>query len=75
LPGVTVNGFNASGQDNPGQYFSQSTSGFYSTLPYNVASKLERNYMYLIYSPFNMRISKNIEFHNLVIFEPIILYE
>ncbi len=66
LQGVTVNGFNALGQDNPGQYFSQATSGFYSTLPYNVASKLERNYMYLIYSPFNMRISKNISFHNMV---------
>jgi iron complex outermembrane receptor protein len=65
MTGVTVNGWNASGNEIPGEYYSQATSGFYSTLPQDVYSKLEHNYMYLIYSPLNIKISKNVGLHNL----------
>ncbi len=40
MTGVTVNGFNRNGEEIPGEYYSQATSGFYSTLPHNFYGKL-----------------------------------
>ena len=65
-PGVTVNGFDLSGNSVAGPYFSQQTTGYYSSLPFDVWHKLAKNQMYLIYSPINIDVSKTVTLHNLV---------
>ena len=64
--GVTVNGYYPDGNSVPGPYFSQQTTGYYSSLAFDVWNKLARNHMYLIYSPINLKVSKSVSFHNLV---------
>jgi iron complex outermembrane receptor protein len=67
LPGVTVNGYDPSGSTSiAGPLFSEATTGFYSSLPYDVWNKLAHNYTYLVYSPLNLHISKTVSLHNLV---------
>ncbi|MCL4542439.1 MAG: TonB-dependent receptor [Deltaproteobacteria bacterium] len=63
--GVTVNGYYPNGNSMPGPYFSQETSGYYSSLAFDIWNKLARNRMYLVYSPINLKVSKSVSFHNL----------
>ncbi len=66
ISGVTVNGFDVAGTANPGLLYSESTSGFYSSLPYGLIHKLDLNATWLIYNRVRLRISPYLRFTNLL---------
>jgi iron complex outermembrane receptor protein len=62
LPGVTVNGLNV-----PGQPYSQTTSGFYGSLPFNVIHKWDSTGPdTLIYGRLRLRLSRRLRFASLL---------
>lgn len=62
IPGVTVNGSNASGQ-----LYSEQTSGFYGSLPYNVIHKWDSTGPdVLIYGRLKLRLSRYVRFASLL---------
>ncbi len=67
ISGLTVNGYYLqTGKSVPGRRFSQKTTGYYGSLPFDVWNKLAKNHMYLVYVPINLKISKLVSLHNLV---------
>ena len=69
IPGVTVNGIAANGTPIPGELYSQTTSGFYSQLPFNVWHKEDSNTLGLLYSKLNLNLSDTTTMHSLVWYE------
>ncbi len=59
IPGVTINGYQQSGA-----LFSQGTTGFYTTLPYNVNNKVDTNQIAMFYAKLFDPLSRNINLHN-----------
>ncbi|HUN42916.1 MAG TPA: TonB-dependent receptor [Acetobacteraceae bacterium] len=58
-PAITMNGLPG------GELYSQQTSGFYSTLPYNSYEKYDTNEMLLIYGRENIQLDDTTTLHNL----------
>jgi len=65
IPGVTVNGVTAQGNPIPGPLYSETTTGFYSALPYSVWHKNDSNRTYLFYSKLKTVLSSRSVFHML----------
>jgi len=62
IPGVTVNGLNV-----PGQLYSETTSGFYGSLPFAVIHKWDSTGQdILIYSRLKLRLSRDLRFSSLL---------
>lgn len=59
IPGVTINGY-----QQPGALFSQSTTGFYTTLPYNVNNKSDTNQIAMFYGKLVDPLSHSVTLHN-----------
>lgn len=59
IPGVTINGY-----QRPGELFSQSTTGFYTTLPYNVNNKTDTNQIAMFYGKLLDPLSHFLNLHN-----------
>ncbi|MHB1752373.1 MAG: TonB-dependent receptor [Acidiferrobacter sp.] len=57
IAGLTVNGFTAAGATIPGPLYSETTSGYYSGIPFGVWHKQAENATYLVYMPINLRLS------------------
>jgi len=64
ITGLTVNGFNSSGVTIPGPLYSQSTSGYYGSLPFGIWHKQVENDTYMVYMPLNLTFSPITTFHN-----------
>ncbi len=62
---VTNEGVTFDGTPNSANY-SQSTSGFYSSLPYNVWYKQDSNSTWLLYSKLNVDLDQSWSLHNLI---------
>jgi len=65
IPGVTTNGFTASGASIPGPEYSQPTTGFYSALPYSVWNKQDSNKADLGYMRLHLPLDQMTSLHNL----------
>ena len=59
IPGVTINGYQQSGT-----LFSQQTTGFYTTLPYQVNNKVDTNQIAMVYGKLRDPLSKSVLLHN-----------
>ncbi|MGK9452971.1 TonB-dependent receptor [Acidithiobacillus caldus] len=59
IPGVTINGY-----QQPGTLFSQQTTGFYTTLPYNVNNKVDTNQIAMVYGKLRDPLTQQIWLHN-----------
>lgn len=66
VAGLTVNGLDANGNANPGPLFSQTTTGFYSALPYGVWRKVSKNQYGLVYSKLNLQLDDRSTLHNVL---------
>lgn len=66
IPGVTTNGFTASGASIPGPEYSQQTTGFYSALPYSVWNKQDTNKTDLAYTRLRLPLDGITSLHNLI---------
>jgi iron complex outermembrane receptor protein len=64
-PYITTNGISPSGTINPGPLYSQKTTGFYSTLPFNNYEKWDVNQLFTIYSKANYALTDTTELHNI----------
>lgn len=69
VPGVTMNGVDVNGNTIPGPLFSQTSSGYYSQLPYDVWRKEDSDTIGLSYSKLNLKLSKMTTLHNLMWYE------
>lgn len=65
IPGVTVNGVTAQGTPIAGPLYSETTTGFYSALPYDIWHKNDSNRTYLFYSKLKTALSSRSVFHML----------
>ncbi len=61
ISGVNINGYNQ-----PGQVFSEQTTGLYTTLPRNVDYKYDTNAIQLFYTKLNLHLTDAITLHNLI---------
>lgn len=59
IPGVTINGY-----QQEGPLFSQQTTGFYTTLPYQVNNKVDTNQIAMVYGKLRDPLSKTVMLHN-----------
>ncbi len=59
IPGVSINGY-----QEPGAAFSQATTGFYTTLPYNVNNKVDTNQIAMVYAKLFDPLGNTINLHN-----------
>lgn len=66
ISSVTVNGVNAQGNPNAGTLYSEQTSGYYTSLPYNLINKLDLNATWLIYSRLHLELSHHVELEDLL---------
>ncbi len=66
IPGVTTNGFTASGASIPGPEYSQQTTGFYSALPYGIWNKQDSNKADLGYMRLKLPLDQVTSLHNLI---------
>lgn len=66
IAGVTVNGVNAQGAPNPGTSYSEQTSGYYSSLPFDLINKLDLNATWLVYSKLHLALSRHVELADLL---------
>lgn len=64
-PQITMNGISPSGAVNPGQLYSQQTSGYYSTPPYSSYEKFDVNQLWTVYSKLNLALDDTTALHNL----------
>lgn len=67
VPVNPISGVTVDGTPN-GELFSQKTSGFYSSLPYNEWYKDDSNTTWLLYSKLNVALDKMVGVHNMVWF-------
>ena len=65
---ITLNGISPSGAVNPGTLYSQKTSGYYSTPPYDSYNKFDVNQLWTIYSKANYDFGEGWGGHNLAYF-------
>ena len=62
---ITLNGQSASGAINPGQLYSQQTSGYYSAAPFNSYEKWDVNQLWTVYNKLNYAITDTTALHNI----------
>ena len=62
---ITLNGVSPTGAINPGQLYSQPTSGFYSTPPYDSYNKFDVNQLWTVYGKANYELDDTTALHNL----------
>ncbi len=65
-PLISINGTSPSGAVNPGPLYSQKTTGFYSTLPFNNYEKWDVNELFTLYSKANYDLTDSTQLHNIV---------
>ena len=62
---ITMNGISPSGAVNSGPLYSQKTTGFYSSVPYDNYEKFDVNQLWTVYSHANYAIDDTTGLHNL----------
>ncbi len=66
ITGLTVNGQNAAGVAIPGTLYSQKTSGFYSTVPFDVYNKYDVDQIWMVYNKTLLHLDSTTDLHNML---------
>ena len=64
IPTTPVAGLTVNGLGQPGQLFSEQTSGYYSAVNENVWAKNDFNRVWIVYARQNLKLDENVTLHN-----------